>query len=800
MNRLFSLLFVISTTLITACNGHSGENESSSTELAQVTNISIALQNSQNEKEQSFEKNEAITVLVTLTDQFDQPVNNTRVNFSADLGLLSLDSKLTNDLGVASLEIINTTETLGAGTFSASAASLSASIDYEFISDTTIETLSSLSVQMSINGSITNQFKVDEQVQIEVLLKDGNGEAISNEIVNFIADIGLLSVSSALTNENGQAFVTLSGNTTIGAGVLIANLNTNGAVSNRMNYQINPSGSTLDNIRIGSFDDNNVFVEGKIKSSIDNTTISAGGTVGISVDLVDVDNNRISTPTTVTFTSNCIINGNATIDNSVFSINGKASATFEDIDCAGISGVEDVVIASITANGITHIASIDIEITGEQLGSIEFVSTQPSAIVLQGSGGTEISTVTFLLKSALGNPLAQQQVEFSLDSSVGGIELSRYSGFTNSQGVISTQVSSGTVPTVVRVTAKSAMIVNGETTTIQTQSNELSVNTGLPEQSSFTIAASVLNPEASTLGKESLISVWLADSFNNPVPDGTTVNFTTEGGTIESSCSTSAGNCSVTWTSTEPNLHDHRSTILATTSGHETFFDVNGNNVFDDSDGDAISNTNVDSGFGRQAPLPSGFVDMSEAWRDDNENNVKDSEETTFFDDNANEKFSEADTLFNGPQCNGLKCDEDNKKATLRKALVLVMSQASSPNYVLSNIEQNIYYANSDQDEVETALPSIADGDSLALRFRFADSAMQTLPLGTTVSVSLDGGDLQGTTSVEIGNTSLSGYRFMDFAINNLLGSDAEQAVLNITIKTPDTASVTYVSETISLL
>jgi len=800
MNRLFSLLFVISTTLLTACNGHSGENEDTTTELSQVTNISIALLKSQNGNEQSFDKDEAITVLVTLTDQFDQPVNNTRVNFSADLGLLSLDSKLTNDSGVASIEIINTAETLGAGTVSATSASLSSSIDYEFISDTTIETLSSLSVQMSINGNITNQFKEDEQVQVEVLLKDGNGDAVSNEIVNFIVDIGLLSVSSALTNENGKAFVTLSGNTTTGAGVLIANLNTNSAVSNRMNYQINPSGSTLDNIRIGSFDDSNVFVEGKIKSSLDNTTISAGGTIGISVDLVDGDNNRISTPTTVTFTSNCIINGNAIIDNSVFSINGKASATFEDIDCAGISGAEDVVIASITANGITHVASIDIEITGEQLGSIEFVSTQPSAIVLQGSGGTEISTVTFLLKSSLGNPLAQQQVAFSLDSSVGGIELSRDSGFTNSQGEISTQVSSGTVPTVVRVTAKSAMTVNGETTTIQTQSNELSVNTGLPEQSSFTIAASVLNPEASTIGKESLISVWLADSFNNPVPDGTTVNFTTEGGTIESSCSTSAGNCSVTWTSTEPNLHDHRSTILATTSGHETFFDVNGNNVFDDNDGDAINNANVNSGFGRQAPLSSGFVDMSEAWRDDNENNVKDSEETTFFDDNIDEELNPGDGNFNGPQCSGLKCDENKKKATLRKALVLIMSKASSPNYVLSNLEQNIFYANSNPDEVETALPSITDGDSLTLRFRFADSAMQTLPLGTTISVSLDGGDLQGTTSVEIGNTSLSGYRFMDFAINNLLGSDPEQAVLNITIKTPDTASVTYVSKTISLL
>jgi len=47
------------------------------------------------------------------------------------------------------------------------------------------------------------------------------------------------------------------------------------------------------------------------------------------------------------------------------------------------------------------------------------------------------------------------------------------------------------------------------------------------------------------------------------------------------------------------------------------------NNTFNDEDGDAITNANVDSGFGRQEPLSSGFVDMTEAWRDDNENNVK---------------------------------------------------------------------------------------------------------------------------------------------------------------------------------
>ena len=72
-----------------------------------------------------------------------------RVDFSADLANLSLDAKLTNDSGEASIEIMNTEAVLGAGTLSVSTVSLSASIDYEFIGDASIEQFSTLSVRMT---------------------------------------------------------------------------------------------------------------------------------------------------------------------------------------------------------------------------------------------------------------------------------------------------------------------------------------------------------------------------------------------------------------------------------------------------------------------------------------------------------------------------------------------------------------------------------------------------------------------------------------------------------------------------
>jgi len=799
MNKWFSLPLMLLASLLLGCNGSSGENTNPASEPAVATNLTISLEDSQGNINQSYDKNATITAKAVVKDQFNQAISNIRVNFASDLGELSVDSAITDSTGVATINISNQEEALGAGTLSATVSSLTSSIDYEFISNSSLDSPNQLSVQLLLNGSATNQLKTNEQVQVLTTLLDHNKQPIANEIINLSADIGTLLTTTVLTNDEGQASTSLAGNEAIGAGVITVTSASNSSISSRLNYQIIPADSAIsDDIRIGYFDTNNSFVEGNIQLSIIGNTISAGGTLGVAVDLVDSENNRINTPTSVSFTSNCVLNENAAIDETVFSIKGHASATYEDISCAGTNGTEDIIIASVSANGVTYTASATIEILAEEIGSIEFVSAAPNSIVIKGSGGQETSTVTFALKSALGNAIAQHQVDFSLDSSVGDISLSRESAFTNSQGIVTTQVNSGSVPTVVRVTASATMTNNGNETTVQTQSSELSVNTGLPEQSSMTIAATILNPEASTIGEQSEIRVWLADSYNNPVPDGTTINFTTEGGAIEPSCNTVSGNCAVTWTATEPYLNDHRSTILATTSGHETFFDANGNNVFDNEDGNAISNAGVDSGFSRQTPLSSGFVDMTEAWRDDNENGTKESHEVVFYDHNNDGTFNQADGFFNGPHCQGNKCDSNAKKATLRKALILIMASAHNPNYVLSNSNESVTYA--DNTGTNINLPSLADGGALILKFRFADSAMQTMPIGTIVTVNLDGGELQGTTSATIGNTAADGYRSMDFVINNPLGGDPEVATLTINIETPNTEATTYVSKTINLM
>ena len=68
----------------------------------------------------------------------------------------------------------------------------------------------------------------------------------------------------------------------------------------------------------------------------------------------------------------------------------------------------------------------------------------------------------------------------------------------------------------------------------------------MPGQDSFDLSADIVNPEGWDISCfEVNVTARLADAFNNPVPDGTTVSFTTKGGSINSFCTTLNGSCSV---------------------------------------------------------------------------------------------------------------------------------------------------------------------------------------------------------------------------------------------------------------
>jgi hypothetical protein len=264
--------------------------------------------------------------------------------------------------------------------------------------------------------------------------------------------------------------------------------------------------------------------------------------------------------------------------------------------------------------------------------SMQFVNATPTTIGLKGMGGVgvqETSVVTFKVLDTNKSGIAGQTVNFSLNTYVGGLKLVATSGVTGTDGSVSTIVQSGTIATPVKVTAS----VNGSNPLISTQSDQLTVSTGVPAQDGFSIAMSDLNPEALQYDNVTVtVTASLSDHFHNPVPDGTAVYFTTSGGSIQPSCITSKGACTVTWKSQNPRPANGRAIVLAYAIGEEAFLDLNGNGVADAGE----------------------FTDQGEAFRDDNEDGIYNPGTETFIDFNFSPLpgyvavYNGPDGLYNG--------------------------------------------------------------------------------------------------------------------------------------------------------
>jgi len=529
----------------------------------------------------------------------------------------------------------------------------------------------------------------------------------SSVIVTFSTNLGSIPVPTAITDANNQAIVDIQAGNTLGAGTIEATLST--GESTNLVFVI---GAT--NLRMGS---GNPFVESA--ATVSSTQISAGGTTTVTVSIVDENGNPFSEPVDVNFSSSCS-NANpatATLSSPVGTINGIASSTYLAQGCVG----DDAINVTANAGGINLSASGTVNVLSADVGSIEFVSAIPENIAIQGAGGiggSESSTVVFRVRDTNGNPVNGTLTNFELNTTSGGISLNPMSATTNSQGLVQTVVNSGTVSASVRITAS----IDSSSPLISTQSNNLVVSTGIPDQDSFTLSASILNVEAwNTDNAQSSITAFLADGFNNPVPIGTTVSFQTEGGLVVSSCTTdTTSSCVSTWNSQNPrpggNTHSKRVfyrttdgdagpsssnlifledgvtpnpsslgqpyggrvTVTATAIGEESFPDANGNGRFDVAELSAFMGTNVS---GLPYDLDEAYTDYNEDGflnpfeNDPDEQSSGDLEELIDFNSDGN--FNQRDSVYNGVLCSipeHAGCSTDQQSLHVRRNLTLVMS------------------------------------------------------------------------------------------------------------------------------
>ncbi|OGA36135.1 MAG: hypothetical protein A3G80_12130 [Betaproteobacteria bacterium RIFCSPLOWO2_12_FULL_62_13b] len=586
----------------------------------------------------------------------------------------------------------------------------------------------SLKLTDPATGAATTAISSTNPAMLTATVTNGSGAGVPNAIVTFATDplFGAFSGGSntALTNASGVASVTLSTpSTSGGASTVTASSSVSGAaVTSSLSYAIGTSNITLSSITLPV------------------GLLSAYGTASVSVNVL---NNGVlyTSPTTVKFTSTCAASGKATLTASVTSLNGTASASYLDNGCNNPNPGDS--ITATLLNGVT--ATGNLKVNTPNVGSIQFVSVSPSSIALKGTGGTgrsESARVTFKVVDSAGNPFGGPGtvVNFSLNTAQGGLALSSVSASPDPvTGQVVTNVQAGTVSTAVRVTA-AITTANG---TLSTQSDQLVVSTGIPSQDSFSLGASTHNIEGWSIdGTTTTLTVRMADHFHNPVPDGTAVAFTSEGGVVLPSCTTVGGVCTSTLTSQALRPSNGRVTVLARATGEETFTDLNG---------DGFVNT-----LAEMIDANGASTDMGDAFVDYNENGVRDSNEP-YFDFNGNGYYTAPKIAAAGDITHpssglyrGLLCNGDPAVCSAQKTIDVRNSQV----IVFSSSTANIIINGGATIALPTCTPSTGVIDSRTFTVTVVDQNGNAMPAGTLVTFLATAGTITSTRSYTVPDTT----------------------------------------------
>lgn len=412
-------------------------------------------------------------------------------------------------------------------------------------------------------------------VTAKVTLQDAIGNALAGQVVSFSTTkaLGKFNADSALTDENGQATVSVSPATTSAAGadeVVVSALVGTTTVTAKQGFQL-----TATNIAIASF----------LSQA---STLSAYGQTTLSVQL---SGTSPTVPVTVQISSSCVTAGRAVLTPAtVTTATGTAVFTFRDGGASGSCGAvqtEDTLTATIA--GSTESKAVKVALSKPSAGQITFGGASPTRIYLKNSGKVESATVKFVVRDGSGNPVPQQDVDIEPVSLAGNLTvngLSDPSKFpitvpSDSNGEVAISINAGSVPTAVSIKAT----IRG--TTISTVSSDLSIGVGLPSQNKFTLALGAQNIEGFNIdGATNTFTVVASDRSGNPVPDGTTVNFWSgESGQVETQKTTllnSNGLASVTanFASGGARPADGRITVVAYSLGEESFIDLNKDNLY----------------------------------------------------------------------------------------------------------------------------------------------------------------------------------------------------------------------------
>jgi hypothetical protein len=573
--------------------------------------------------------------------------------------------------------------------------------------------------------------------QVTVTVVDGSGKVLEGKLVTFstTAGKGAFSSTTALTDAAGKAVVALypAPAATTGADVVKASVSVNG--------------TTLELTEGFQLTATDVLITGFTSSVTPSSSLSAYGQTDLSVSLTGA---APGAPVNVSLSSTCVSKGKATLTPATATTtNGVATFTYKDQGC-GATDTADTLQASIV--GATSTRGLSISLAPPSVSSVKFGSASPDVIYLKGSGLTETSLVVFEVRDLAGNPLPNQDVSLEATTFAGGLTIDGGTApivkKSDSSGLVTARVNSGTVPTPMRV--KATLVGSG----ISTVSSALSIAVGLPSQLNFSFSQATINIEGGNVdGVPNTYSIIASDRLGNPVPAGTAINFVAEGSQIQASAQTSLSGglarASVNFISAEPRPDNRRVTVLAYALGEESFLDANGNNIFDAGEAfqdlgapylnrayDGIFNSATDQFFslsGGATPAPSAACASVDV---------------------AKDPLNLLRPLLNIPS-RPTTCDGAWGRAYVRRALETVLSFSTA----------RPYFAGASGTASAGCAPVVLDRDNLGNKGSFA-------PLGC---ISISGAAKAGTVSFLVADNNT--FRLNPMAAGTIVSSSATQGI-----------------------
>lgn len=633
------------------------------------------------------------------------PVANKLVSFSNGgytNVVLSPAAIATDAQGVAEVLVSPSTSSSGGGVSLTATATVNgttptAQVDFNVAAGSSSTAAPTLTVGIYTVGgtSPVNAVSFSAPFEVRATLLNASGVAVPNELVTFSMGAytnAVVSPTSLVTNASGVAIVSIApaSISSVGGAVVTASAQVGVGgprVSNQTSFNVASTNVSLSAITVGSA-----------------SLASAGNTsLAVTVNINGVAASGV--PINVTYTASCgRINGSGSSASVTTNGSGIASASYEAVNSDGTlcSGPVTVTASSASASSV----STSITVATATANAITYISPGSSVqIFVTGSGALEQYVAQFKVLSGT-TAMANQSVTFSLLVNPGGVGLNSSGSTanvvatTNSAGIASVAIFSGTIPGPVKVRASLT-----SDTSVFAETQNVTVASGPPSQRFMSLSVETFNIEGRNIdGTATKLTARVADRQGNAVQDGTVVNFTAEGGQVAHSCATAQVNkissCSVDFISQNPRPAGGRVSVLAYLEGTKDYIDINGNNRYD---------AGVDT-----------LIQMGDAYRDDDENASYDSGSGEFMIPRGG---STACAGTGWPFPSRVNTCDSSLATTVRQQAVLLYS-SSSPILTVT---------------APAAGVNQASASGISFKLNSKDHPLLPMPAGTTITAQASG-------------------------------------------------------------